>query len=111
MPRKKTVNASALIKAVESGLPSREIMAKFGVKTSAQLKSLYLDALAEKGKVKGIISRSIKKGRSAKKLKEIKVNKRGSLVVPREMAEEMGCKIGETFSVRKTRAGVSLKKM
>ncbi|MBW2053583.1 MAG: hypothetical protein JRG97_14465 [Deltaproteobacteria bacterium] len=111
MPRKKIVNAGALINAVESGLPSKAIMAKFGVKTSAQLKSFYLDALAEKGKVKGIISRTSRQSKGAKKKKGIKVNKRGSLIVSREIIEEMGFKIGDFFAVRKTKAGASLKKV
>jgi hypothetical protein len=111
MPRKKTVNSDKLIKAVESGLPSKEIMEKFGIKTSAQLKSLYLDALVAKGQAKGITGRTPKGGRSAKKTKEILVNKRGSLVVPRDMVEEMGFKIEDSFMVRKTKSGLSLKKV
>ncbi|MBW2092375.1 MAG: hypothetical protein JRI34_09680 [Deltaproteobacteria bacterium] len=111
MPKRKIVNAGALIKAVESGLPSKEIMAKFGVKTSAQLKSLYLDALAEKGKVKGIISRTGRNAQDGRKGKGIKVNKRGSLVVPREMVAEMGFRIGDIFAVRKTKSGASLRKV
>ena len=50
MPKKKTVNYDKLLKAVDSGLTSKEIMEKFGIKTSAQLKGLYLDALVSKGR-------------------------------------------------------------
>ena len=110
MPRKKTVNSEKLIKAVESSLPSTEIMAKFGIKTSAQLKALYLDALVERGLVKGIAGRASKAAQAAKKSKEIKVNKRGSLVLPQAMVQEMGFSVGDTFNVRRTKAGVSLKK-
>ena len=112
MPRKKKVNAGKLIAAVESGESSKSIMAKFGIKTSPQLKALYLDALAEKGKVKGIVSRGSqnkKSAKSAKKAKTTKINKRGSLVIPRTMVEEMGFKSGQSFSVRKTKAGLSLR--
>lgn len=111
MPRKKTVDSTKLIKAVESGLPAKEIMSKFGLKTSAQLKALYLDALAEKGRVPGIVSRRPRKKAVAEKSMQIKVNKRGSLVLPRKMIEELGFVVGDTFTVRKSKVGVALKKV
>jgi hypothetical protein len=110
MPRKKVVNQEKLVKAVESGTPSKEIMEKFGIKTSAQLKALYLDALVAKGKAKGIVGRIPKSG-AGKKDKNILVNKRGSLIVPKDLVAEMGFKEGEVFKVRKTKSGVSLKKI
>ena len=109
MPRKKKVDAAKLIKAVESGKPSKEIMAEFGINTSYQLKALYLDALVEKGRAPAIVGRAGKKDEKAGK--EILVNKRGSLIVPAPLVEEMGFKIGEEFKVRRTKAGVSLKKL
>ncbi len=111
MPRKKKIDAAKLIDAVESGVPSKEIMAKFGINTLAQLKSLYVDALSEKGQVIGIIPSRRSKAASVEEAKELKVNKRGSVVVPRDLIEEMGFDIGDSFSVRKTAAGVSLKKI
>jgi len=111
MPRKKKVNFDKLIAAVESDQPSKDIMAKFGIRTLAQLKSLYLDALTEKGVVPAIVSTRRTKAAPPQKSKELKVNKRGSMIVSREMIEEMGYRIGDMFSVRKTAAGVSLKKL
>jgi hypothetical protein len=111
MPRKKVVNQEKLVKAVESGTPSKEIMEKFGIKTSAQLKALYLDALVAKGKAKGIVGRVPKSGLAGKRDKNIVVNKRGSLIVPKDLVAEMGFKEGEAFKVRKTKSGVSLKKL
>ena len=64
MPRKKKVDAAKLIKAVESGKPSKEIMAEFGINTSYQLKALYLDALVEKGRAPAIV------GEQARKMKK-----------------------------------------
>jgi hypothetical protein len=110
MPRKKIVDSTKLLKAVESGKPSKEIMAQFGIKTSAQLKALYLDALVEKGVAQGIAKRGGKE-KDDKASKEILVNKRGSLIVPAKLVEEMGFQIGEEFKVRRTKAGVSLKKL
>ena len=111
MPKKLKVNTDKLIKAVQSGEASTEIMKKFGIKTSAQLKTLYLDALVEKGNVSGIVSTRGRGKPSAKEVNEIVVNKRGSLVIPRKMVEEFGFEIGEAFKVRKTKAGISLKQI
>ena len=111
MPKKKTVDPEKLVKAVESGTPAKEIMAKFGIKTSVQLKSLYLDALVAKGQAAGITGRSAKAAQDDKNKKEILVNKRGSLIVPRDMIDEMGFKMEDTFLVRKTKSGISLRKL
>ena len=109
MPRKKKIDSAKLIKDVESGVPSTVIMEKYGIKTSAQLKARYLDALVEKGAASAIKS---SRGRGAAKEtddKNIKVNKRGSLIIPRSLVEEMGFKVGQEFNVRKTKAGLSLR--
>ncbi|MBW2091135.1 MAG: hypothetical protein JRI34_03300 [Deltaproteobacteria bacterium] len=110
MARKKAIDSAKLIKAVESGLPAKELMDMFGFKTRIQLKSFYLDALVEKGKVKNIVSRVPKQAEKGKKAKTTKVNKRGSLVVARGMIDEMGFAIGDAFIVRKTKSGISLRK-
>lgn len=109
MPKKKKIDEKKLIKAVEDGMTSKEIMAKFGFSTLAQLKSFYLDALTGEGKVPSITFARGKAAAPAGKSKLFKVNKRGSLIVPKEMIETMGFKIGDSFSVRKTVAGISLK--
>ena len=113
MPKKKVVNNKKLIAAVESGRPSKEIMEKFGINTSSQLKATYLDALVQEGMAPGIISSRGRAGKSEdnKKTKEIKVNKRGSLVIPKEMVEEFGFSLGEAFSVTKNKAGISVKRV
>jgi len=110
MAKKKEVDGARLIKAVESDLTAKEIMEKFGLKTRIQLKSLYLDALVEAGKAKKIAGRVSKAVDKEKKAKECKVNKRGSLVIARGMIEEMGFSLGDSFSIRKTKSGISLRK-
>ena len=100
MPQKKEVDGQKLIKAVESGVPRREIMSEFGLKTPVSVNTYYLDALIEAGRAKGIVGRQPK----VKSDKALKVNKRGSLVVRRELIEEMGFSIGENFSIRKTKS-------
>ncbi|MFH1139586.1 MAG: hypothetical protein V1816_26205 [Pseudomonadota bacterium] len=109
MPKKKRVNLEQLFEAIEKGTSSKEVMKKFEIKTSAQLKSLYLDALIFKGQAKSIIGRA---GRGvAEESKSIVITKRGSLVIPKEMVEEFGFQVEDAFAVRKTKAGISLKKI
>jgi hypothetical protein len=112
MPKRLKVDPVKLVAAVESGTPSTKIMKQFNIKTIGQLKSLYVDALAEQGKIQGI--KTSRRGRtpSAKPPAQgLVIGKRGSLILPREIIEEMGFKIGDTFSVRKSAAGVSLRKI
>ena len=108
MPRKKTVDLKKLLEAVESGRNSKDIMNEFGIKTSAQLKALVYDALVDQDKAKEIVST---RGAAGRKSKEIVVNKRGSLVIPKDLVEDMGFNIEEMFSVRKTKSGISLRKL
>ncbi len=110
MPRKKKIDTKALIKAVESGLSRRDIMTQFGFNHPNQVTAYYLDALVETGRAKGIVRRRLKDKISVK-AKPIKVNQRDSLVIPREKVEELGYKVGDTFSVNQIKAGdgISLK--
>ena len=86
-------------------------MKEFGIKTSAQLKAKYLDAMIEKGEIPAIVTTRGPGKKAETKSKSILVNKRGSIIVPKELVEEMGFKVGNEFMVRKSKAGVSLKKM
>jgi hypothetical protein len=110
MPRKKKIDTKALIEAVESGTPRKDIMAQFGFNNPNQVTAYYLDALVELGRAKAIVGRQLK-DTSSKKVIPIKVNQRGSLVIPRERVTEFGYNIGDTFSISKTKAGdgISLK--
>jgi AbrB family looped-hinge helix DNA binding protein len=42
--------------------------------------------------------------------KKVVVGKRGSLVIPKALVEVLGLQAGDGFVVRKTKAGISLKK-
>ncbi|MEE9517081.1 MAG: AbrB/MazE/SpoVT family DNA-binding domain-containing protein [Candidatus Adiutricales bacterium] len=106
MPKKKEIDSKALIKAVESGLTRKKIMAQFGFKIPGQVTTYYLDALIEAGRARGIVGRPPK---AAGKEETVKVNQRGSISVPKEMIERMGFKEGDRFQVGKTRAGIILK--
>ena len=112
MPRKKVVDYKDLIKAVAAKTPSKELMADFGFKTSAQLKVHYLDALIAEGQAPAIAT---KRGRAATVVSDddavVKVTKRGSISVPKDLIEEMGYEEGDGFVVRKTKAGMILKQL
>ena len=110
MPKKKKVDSKKLLEMIKSGTEQKEIMKKLGFKNSTQLKVAYTNALMEEGKAPEIKTGS--KTKAADKGKnEIKVNKRGSLIVPGPMVQAMGFKQGDAFQIRKTKAGVSLKKV
>jgi hypothetical protein len=106
---KKIVDYTLLLQLIESGKHQAEIMKEFAFKTAAQFKNHYLSALMKAGKAPEIkTSRSSKKSAPAK---EAFVSKRGSVVIAKGLIEEMGFAVGSTFTVRKTKAGISLKRM
>ncbi|MEJ2023769.1 MAG: hypothetical protein P8Y00_01885 [Deltaproteobacteria bacterium] len=108
-PRTKLdIDSQELIDMVNSGTPQKEIMEKFGIKTSDQITIEYANALMEIGK-----SPRIKSDRAPAKKKvsrEIFVGKRGSLIVPRDLVSELGFQEGDCFTVRKSKVGISLSK-
>ena len=106
---KKKVDYTKLLKLIESGIHQAEIMKEFAFKTAAQFKNHYLSALMKAGKAPEIqTSRATAKAAPAK---EAFVSKRGSVVISKGLIEEMGFAEGTTFSVRKTKSGISLKRM
>ena len=109
MPKRKTVDASKLIKLIEDETPQAEIMKKMGFKTSTQVKTAYMNALIAEGKAV-----AIKGGRGAgkaEKAKLVMVGKRGSIVISKELVEGLGVDGDTKFTVRKTKAGIALKKV
>ena len=109
MPKKKVVNAKKLIKMINDEKPQPEIMKAFGFKTSTQLKAAYMNALVDEGAVAGI-----KSGRGKAKpttSNEVNVGKRGSLIISKNLIAELGFVENDKFLVRKTKSGISLKKL
>ena len=109
MPKKKALDTAKLIEMVKAETPSAEIMKKMGFKTSTQLKAAYMSALIAEGKVP-----AIKGGRGAleklTRLKTVGVGKRGSIIISKELVESLGIGAGDKFTLRKTKAGMALKK-
>ncbi len=109
MPAKKKVDYAKLLKTVESGKPQVDILKEFKFNTATQFKSHYLNALIETGKAPEIkIGRASSKAASTK---DVAVSKRGSVVIAKALVDEMGFGEGDKFAVRKTKSGISLKKI
>jgi hypothetical protein len=109
MPKKKVFDAKKLVKMVKDETHQQEIMKAFGFKTAAQVKAAYLRALVESGEVPGILG-GRGAGKSAKG-KLIGVGKRGSIIISAEKVSELGIGKDVKFTVRKTKAGIALKKV
>ena len=109
MPKKKAIDGASLIKMVEDGVPRPEIMKKFKLKTSTQLTLAYAKAQMEAGKIPEIVGG--RGGATAKETNVVTVGKRGSVIISKEMAEGLGVAVGDKFTVRKTKAGIALKKV
>jgi hypothetical protein len=109
MPAKKKVDYKKLLKAVESGRPQAEIIKEFKFNTATQFKNHYLNALIEAGKAPEI--KTARASAKAAPAKETFVSKRGSLVISKALINEMGFAEGDKFAIRKTKAGISLKKL
>jgi hypothetical protein len=109
MPKKKAFDAKKLIKMVKDKANRQEIMKVFGFKTTTQVNNAHYKALVEAGEVPGIVG-----GRGAgkaEKVKPIGVGKRGSIILSAEKVAELGIGAGDKFTVRKTKAGIALKKV
>lgn len=111
MGKKLVVDSDKLIEAIESGITSKQIMVDFGIKTSAQLKTLYIDALVTTGRIASVISRIPKEDPYSARKSGVSVNKRGSLIITKEIIDELGYAIGNNFSLRRTKSGISLRKI
>jgi hypothetical protein len=109
MAKKKAFDAKKLVKMVKDESHQQEIMKAFGFKTSAQVKTAYLRALVESGEVPGLIGG--RGGSNTPKAKPIGVGKRGSIVISKEKVAELGIGTEDKFTVRKTRAGIALKRV
>jgi hypothetical protein len=107
MPPKKKIDEEALLKMVQDEVPQKEIMERFGFKTSTQLKVAYTNALMSAGKVPEIKSG---RGRGGKPPKTtIVVNKRGSLIIPKSLVTHYGLREGQSFEVEKSKTGLAVK--
>jgi hypothetical protein len=110
MPKRKQIDNKALLKMIKEEVPQPEIMEKFGFKNSTQLKVAYANALMASGEAPEIKG----KGKRKKKVKpvntKVTVNGRGSLIIPKVLIGSMKINEGQSFEVKKTPSGITLKK-
>ena len=99
MTRRRKVDASKVIEAVESGRLSRDVMDGFGLEKPSPPAGRRRRGRRKSGEepMTGIV------------LGDVTVSKRGSLVLPRALVQELGLSEEETYIVRKTKAGIILK--
>jgi len=109
MPKRMKVDYQELLKMIEQGVPQGEIMEKLGFKNSTQLKTAYANALMETGKAKKIVGGKL--GRKEMLSREVEINTRGSLILPKKLTESLGLQLGDRFKVRKSKTGLSLKQV
>jgi hypothetical protein len=109
MPKKVEFDGKKLLKMIKDEVPKNEIMEKFKFKTATQLKNAHYRALVESGEVPGILG-GRGAGKSAK-AKLIGVGKRGSIIIAAEKVAELEIGKDDKFTVRKTKAGIALKKV
>lgn len=107
MPRKSEVDHARLLQMVQDKVPQNEIMAALGLKTSTQLKVAYANALIETGQAPPL--KSARSGKNNAPDTTIAVNNRGSIVIPKELAQHWGFRVGDTFEASKSTTGIALK--
>ena len=106
---KKSIEGAKLIKMVEDGVSRPEIMKRLNIKTSNQLTVAYARAQMEAGKIPEIADG--RGGAAPGNTNEVAVGKRGSVIIPKNMAEGLGIAVGDKFVVKKTKAGIALRKI
>jgi bifunctional DNA-binding transcriptional regulator/antitoxin component of YhaV-PrlF toxin-antitoxin module len=107
VPKKKLVEHNALLQAIEMGLPQADIMKKFGIKTTAALETAYFNALVALGKIQ-----DINKKRKPKKVdNKVRINSRGSLIIPKKLVDSLELDESDTFEVTKNGTGLLLKRV
>ncbi len=104
MKKRRLVDSSKIIEAVESGQLDKKLISKFGLETVPKSKPRTSKTQKERG-----VSR-ISGGTASEIKNEIKINERGSLIIPRETVEKLGLELGDIFLVQKAKSGISLKK-
>lgn len=109
MPEKKKLDYDKLIEMVRIGTHQKDIIKTFGFSSASQLKNYYLKALMKSGKAPMLKSQKVPKERESQQT-ETFVNKRGSVIIQKAIIEKFGFNVGDKFSVKITKSGLSLKK-
>ena len=107
MAKKKLVEHNSLLQAVEMGMTKDAIMEKFNIKSMPELKVAYYDALVALDKIE-----DVKKGSKSKKVdNKVSINSKGSLVIPKQLVDDLDLGEMDTFKVVKSESGLMLQPM
>jgi len=109
MSKRRIVDSAKLIDAVEEGRLDKEVITKFGLKTRRRIKGQSSRTKSAREKMKRSSGKRVETG--AEVLGTIKVNEWGSVIVPKSMTEILGIAVGERFEIRRTKAGLFLKRI
>lgn len=107
MAKKKLVEHNALVQAIEMGRPQEAVMEAFGIKSAAALKTAYYNALVALGKVPGLNNSRTKKKKKIDTV--VNINNRGSLVIPKQLVDQLALDPSARFSVEKNDSGLVLR--
>jgi predicted ArsR family transcriptional regulator len=108
MAKRKRKPVGPITELVRKGKTDTEIMAELGIKSKATLVKRHYQEMVAAGKVRPIPKPT--RGRPKTLSREMKVGKRGTVTVKANLVEMFGFKPGATFEVKKTKAGILLKK-
>ncbi|MBI5167173.1 MAG: hypothetical protein HY998_05460 [candidate division NC10 bacterium] len=107
MPRKVKATPKEVAKLIGEGLAVEEIRNKLGLKTVAQVKGLYLEALVAEGKIPEIKTKKA----VGRRLEEKRIGKRGSISLSSKLViDHLGFKKGDAFVVSREGDDILLKK-
>jgi len=109
MPRRMDVDHKQLMKMIADQVPQAKIMDKFGFKTVTQLKVAMANAAMAQGKLPALVSGQAASAAPAANV--IRVNKRGSLIIPKEMVDAFGLAEGQEFTMRQAKYGLQVRKL
>lgn len=110
MPKHTDIDYVKLLAMVKAGVPQAEIMVEMGIKTIPQLKTAILNAYMSEGTIPKLVGgrRGKAKGKAGN---VIRVNKRGSLVITKELISAFGFKEGEEFTATQVGYGIEIRKV
>lgn len=108
MPKRLEVDHKEMLRLIKDGKSQGEIMQKLGIKTSSQFNTHLVAAYRDDGLIPAIPG--TRGGGKASGGNAVKVGKRGSVIIAKEIIEACGFKLGDEFTVRQTKYGLQLRK-
>ena len=109
MAKREPINQELLLGMLRSGKALSEIKLQFGFKNTTQVKIAILKAYEDEGLIPPLRTSRQPRARAVKSV--LRVGKRGSLILPKELVESFGFKEGDCFSVRRSKYGVQLRRV